>query len=188
MIIAMHRDEALKLLKGGPDGIKEWNRRRAAAENIPSLANANLKRAMLSGAHLQGADLSGADLRYADLTLTTLSDAQMASTSPAMFTKGIEPAVYKTVTQSVRSCRLGTDCYGYALLAAGLIDLVVEAHLKPYDIVALIPIVERAGGIVTDWNGGDARHGGRIVAAANPSLHSEALKIIADAAARTGSQ
>ncbi len=116
----------------------------------------------------------------------TLADAQMASTSPATFTTGAEPAVYEAITQSVRSCRLGTDCYGYALLAAGLIDLVVEAGLQPYDIVALIPIVERAGGIVTAWDGGDARHGGRIVAAANPALHSEALKIITDTTARTG--
>ena len=121
-------------------------------------------------------------------SVTTLGDAQMASTNPATFTTGVEPAVYEAITQSVRSCRLGTDCYGYALLAAGLIDLVVEAGLQPYDIVALIPIVEHAGGIVTDWNGGDARHGGRIVAAANPALHSEALKVIADTAARTRAQ
>lgn len=107
-----------------------------------------------------------------------LRDAQMATTNPTMFAEGYEAAVYKTISQRVRSCRFGTDCWGYALLAAGLIDVVVEAGLKPYDIVALIPIIENAGGIVTTWDGGTARHGGRIIAAANPTLHAEALELM----------
>ena len=112
-------------------------------------------------------------------TTVSLAEAQMASTHPDMFSTGVEASVYQAIAKSARSCRLGTDCFGYALLAAGLIDLVLEAGLKPYDIVALIPIIEQAGGVVTAWDGGEARHGGRIIAAANPALHTEALDLIA---------
>ncbi|MFY0615355.1 MAG: histidinol-phosphatase [Hyphomicrobiaceae bacterium] len=108
-----------------------------------------------------------------------LREAQMASTSPDIFAEGNETTVYTTISESVRSCRHGTDCWGYALLAAGLVDIVVEAGLKPYDIVALIPIIENAGGVITSWDGDTARHGGRILAAANPALHAEALDVIA---------
>jgi histidinol-phosphatase len=109
----------------------------------------------------------------------TLSNAQMACTHPDMFDAGFEANAYAAITANARSCRLGTDCFGYALLAAGLIDLVVEAKLQPYDVVALIPIVQNAGGVITTWDGGDAQHGGRIVAAANANLHAEVLDIIA---------
>ena len=71
--------------------------------------------------------------------------------------------------------RFGGDCYAYCLLALGCIDLVVEGQLKPYDILPLIPIVEGAGGVVSDWEGGAAHAGGRILAAANPELHAQAL-------------
>ena len=72
--------------------------------------------------------------------------------------------------------RYGGDCYGYCLLAAGFVDLVVEAGLKPYDIVALIPIIERAGGRITTWDGKPATQGGRIVAAGDPRLHEQAVQ------------
>lgn len=124
---------------------------------------------------------SGETRRLATRATVKLSEAQMASTHPEMFADGLEAAVYQAASQAARSCRLGTDCFGYALLAAGFIDLVVEAGLQPYDIVALIPIVEHAGGVVTAWDGGPARHGGRIIAAANATLHAEALDVIADA-------
>jgi fructose-1,6-bisphosphatase/inositol monophosphatase family enzyme len=64
------------------------------------------------------------------------------------------------------------------MLALGQIDLVVEAGLNPYDIIPLIPIVERSGGVVTTWEGGDARGGGRIIAAGDPRLHGAAVKIL----------
>ena len=108
----------------------------------------------------------------------TLSNAQMACTHPDMFDAGFEARAYAAITANAKSCRLGTDCFGYALLAAGLIDLVVEAKLQPYDVVALIPIINNAGGIITTWDGGSAQHGGRIVAAANAKLHAEVLDII----------
>ena len=65
--------------------------------------------------------------------------------------------------------RFGGDCYGYCLLAAGFVDLIVEAGLKPYDVVALIPIIEGAGGRITTWEGKPATDGGRIVAAGDPA-------------------
>ena len=75
--------------------------------------------------------------------------------------------------------RYGGDCYAYCLLAAGFIDIVVEAGLKTHDVVALIPIIERAGGRITDWDGGRAIDGGRIIAAGDARLHEEALQVLA---------
>jgi fructose-1,6-bisphosphatase/inositol monophosphatase family enzyme len=70
------------------------------------------------------------------------------------------------------------DCYAYALLAAGQIDLVIEADLNAYDIQAPIAVIQAAGGIVTDWTGGPAHLGGRVVAAASVELHAQALSIL----------
>ncbi len=74
--------------------------------------------------------------------------------------------------------RYGLDCYAYALLAAGQIDLVVEAGLAAYDIQAPIAVIEAAGGIVTDWNGNPVHEGGRAIAAAGPEQHAAALEIL----------
>ncbi len=77
-------------------------------------------------------------------------------------------------------CRLrwGLDCYGYCLLAAGHIDLVVESALKNVDIAPLIPIIENAGGVVTTWDGGPAEAGGNCVAAATAELHEAAMTLL----------
>jgi myo-inositol-1(or 4)-monophosphatase len=74
--------------------------------------------------------------------------------------------------------RYGGDCYAYLLLASGLIDLVIEAGLKIYDVAAIIPVIERAGGCVTTWDGEPATSAGRIVAAGDPRLHEQALKLL----------
>ena len=74
--------------------------------------------------------------------------------------------------------RYGLDCYGYALVALGQIDLVVEAGLKPFDIHAPIAVVRAAGGVVTDWAGGPAHKADRIVAAATAELHATALQAL----------
>jgi myo-inositol-1(or 4)-monophosphatase len=78
----------------------------------------------------------------------------------------------------VRLSRYGGDCYAYCMLASGHVDLVIESGLKPYDIVALVPIIEGAGGIITDWQGGSAANGGAIIAAGDRRLHEQALKIL----------
>ena len=106
-----------------------------------------------------------------------LDCAILASTAPELF-DAFELARFETLTHAVRLRRFGGDCYNYCLLAMGQIDLVVEAGLKPFDIMPLVPIVERAGGVVTTWEGGDPNKGGRIVAAGDPALHAAALKIL----------
>ncbi len=80
---------------------------------------------------------------------------------------------------SNRRLRYGGDCYAYCMLASGFVDVIVEANLKPYDIVALVPIITGAGGVVTNWEGGPAALGGRIVAVGDPGLHAEVLALLA---------
>src|SRR3546814_9579481 len=82
------------------------------------------------------------------------------------------------VERHVRLFRYGTDCYAYALLAAGHVDLVIENGLKPYDVGALIPLIEQAGGIITTWDGGRPEDGGNIVAAGSRFLHEQAMAIL----------
>ncbi|MGL4439267.1 MAG: inositol monophosphatase family protein, partial [Bosea sp. (in: a-proteobacteria)] len=77
-----------------------------------------------------------------------------------------------------RLARYGCDCYAYCMLAAGHVDLVIEAGLQPYDIVALIPIIEGAGGVITNWDGGSAAGGGRIIAAGDRRIHEAALALL----------
>lgn len=107
----------------------------------------------------------------------SLSDALMCSTAPDMFV-GDEARAFAALSERVRLTRFGTDCYAYSLLAMGQIDLVVESSLKPYDVQALMPLVQAAGGIVTNWQGGDAQHGGQVIAAATPALHDAALSVL----------
>ena len=110
-----------------------------------------------------------------------LGDATLMTTSPQMFAEGEERDAYGRVEREARLTRYGGDCYAYCMLASGFVDLVVEANLKPYDIVALIPIIEGAGGIVTSWDGGDAAKGGRIVAAGDRRVHEAAMERLAGA-------
>ena len=79
-------------------------------------------------------------------------------------------AAYEMIRRSTRCTRLGLDAYGYALTAAGRIDLVIEAGLARYDIQSHIPIIKGAGGAVTTWHGGNAKDGGAIVCAGDPRL------------------
>lgn len=109
-----------------------------------------------------------------------LSSAIMMTTSPAIFTDE-EAGAYKDVENACKLTRYGTDCYAYCLVALGQVDLVVESGLNPYDIAALIPIIENAGGVVTSWNGGSAAMGGRILAAANSDIHQQAVEILSTA-------
>ncbi|HLJ71035.1 MAG TPA: histidinol-phosphatase [Roseiarcus sp.] len=108
----------------------------------------------------------------------SLAEATLMTTAPQMF-HGAEAPAFQRVEERARLCRYGADCYGYCALAAGFVDIVVEAGLKPHDIVALVPIVEGAGGVVTTWDGGDPSGGGRIVAAGDTRVHQEALQLLA---------
>lgn len=115
--------------------------------------------------------------RLAARNCLQLKDAVLASTHPDLF--GIEEtAAFSTLSQACLLTRWGGDCYNYAMLAAGFIDLVVEDQLNAYDIVPLIPVLQGAGCVITDWDGKRAFGGGKILAAANPTLHAEALAVI----------
>ena len=110
----------------------------------------------------------------------SLKDAVLSSTHPDLFSTGLEKALLEAVKSKVRMTRYGGDCYAYCMLAAGFIDIVLEPGLKTYDIAALIPIIERAGGKVSTWDGGPAVHGGDILACGDPGLHQRILKLIAE--------
>ena len=116
---------------------------------------------------------------------TDLGRAILFTTFPEIGTPA-ERARFEAVSKQARLTRYGMDCYAYALLAAGQIDLVIEAGLNAYDIQAPIAVIEAAGGIVTDWEGGPAHEGGRALAAANPGLHAAALRVLADSDPQTG--
>ena len=107
-----------------------------------------------------------------------LSEAIVLSTFPEVGTAE-ERAGFDAVKARARLTRYGLDCYGYALVAAGQVDLVIEAGLAPYDVAAPIAVITAAGGVVTDWRGRPAHGGGRILAAANAAVHAEALAILA---------
>ena len=107
----------------------------------------------------------------------SLKDAVMFTTSPLLMNEA-DRGRFKLVEDKVKLSRYGGDCYAYCMLAAGQIDLIVETELKTHDIVALIPIINGAGGIVTTWEGGPPQAGGRIVVAGDRRVHAAALEIL----------
>jgi inositol-phosphate phosphatase/L-galactose 1-phosphate phosphatase/histidinol-phosphatase len=110
-----------------------------------------------------------------------LGDAVLYATSPLMFRPGAERAAFERLQVAVRYPLFGGDCYSYGLLAMGFVDLVVEAGLDRHDFMALVPVVEGAGGVMTDWHGRplSAASDGRIVAAGDPRIHHAALELLA---------
>jgi fructose-1,6-bisphosphatase/inositol monophosphatase family enzyme len=106
-----------------------------------------------------------------------LAEATLFTTTPALFAGALR-ARYDRLEKAVRLARYGTDCYGFAMVAAGHADLAVDAGLQSYDIVGLIPVIEGAGGVVTTWEGGPAENGGDIIAASTPEIHAQALAVI----------
>ena len=109
----------------------------------------------------------------------SLAQATLFTTFPEVGTDA-ERRAFERVRDRVRLTRYGMDCYAYALLAAGQVDLVIEAGLNSYDISAPIAVIEAAGGIVTDWQGGPVHQGGQVLAASSAALHGEALKLLQD--------
>jgi histidinol phosphatase-like enzyme (inositol monophosphatase family) len=106
-----------------------------------------------------------------------LGQALLTATSPDMF-DGEDEISFNRLAQAVRMRRFGGDCYAYGMLALGHIDIVAEANLKPFDIVPMIPIVEKAGGVVSGWDGGMPLAGGRCVACGDPALLSATLALL----------
>ncbi|MGD8325003.1 MAG: inositol monophosphatase family protein [Gammaproteobacteria bacterium] len=115
--------------------------------------------------------------RLAARACTALADAALASTHPDLFDEN-SAAAFDHLARRCLLNRWGGDCYNYAMLAAGYVDLVVEDQLKPFDIVPLIPILQGSGCVVTDWTGAPALGGGKVLAAATPELHAAALQVL----------
>lgn len=106
-----------------------------------------------------------------------LSEAVVFTTFPEVGTAA-EGAAFAAVAQQAKLTRYGMDCYAYALVASGQVDLVIEAGLQAYDIQGPLALIQAAGGVVTDWDGGPAHEGGRVIAAANPQIHAETLAVL----------
>lgn len=110
--------------------------------------------------------------------LADLSAARVFTTTPKLFNTPALAAKWQAVESATRLQRFGMDCYGYALLAAGHADLVIEPHLNTYDIAALVPIIREAGGAIACWDGSEPTGGGNVVAAASQALLDKTLDLI----------
>jgi len=122
--------------------------------------------------------LNGAPIRCRPCA--ALAAATVFATTPDMF-KGGDAASFGRVAAAAKLVRYGADCYAYGLVAHGFIDLVVEASLKPYDFSAMLPIVEGAGGIASDWRGAplSLASDGRVLIAGDRRAHQQALRLLA---------
>ena len=107
-----------------------------------------------------------------------LADAHVMCTSPDIFDPDQRRA-FDAVAAGARLLRYGGDCYAYCMLASGHVDAVIEAGLQPWDVQALVPIIEGAGGIVTAWDGGDVQHGGTVLACGDARLHAQLVAALA---------
>jgi histidinol phosphatase-like enzyme (inositol monophosphatase family) len=116
------------------------------------------------------------------LGVDRINDAIISTTDPGLF-NGVEADAFSRIASLAKVRRYGLDAYGYAALAVGGVDLVIESGLKPWDVAALAPVVTGAGGVITNWRGGPCHEGGQVVAASSQSLHAAALDILQPAAA-----
>lgn len=126
-----------------------------------------------------GAVLNGKPIRTRGCA--GLTAAALYCTDRAMFTDPRQRDAFDRIAAQSAYTRYGADCYAYCMLAYGLIDLVIEGSLKPYDIQALIPIVRGAGGVISDWAGGPPEPGGLVIAAGDPELHQRVLESLTQA-------
>lgn len=108
-----------------------------------------------------------------------LAQSTFTTTAPELYRSDAEKGVLKRLTAATRLTRYGGDAYFFCVLAAGQTDLAIDAHMEPYDIAPLIPIIEGAGGIVTTWERQPAAKGGNVIAASSAALYEEALALIA---------
>ena len=110
-----------------------------------------------------------------------LKDAILCSTDPSAYFSPDQQAAFHRVSKSARMTRYGGDCYLFAALALGFVDLIIEANFQRWDIAALIPLVEGAGGSITAWDGGSAISGKTILASGDHRLHQAALALLESA-------
>lgn len=108
-----------------------------------------------------------------------LSEAILCTTHPWAHFDDAERACFQKVEHAARMSRYGGDCYSYALLAMGFVDIVMEARLAHWDISAIVPVVEGAGGVVTDWGGKPVHEGGDVLACGDKRVHAAIMELIA---------
>jgi len=127
------------------------------------------------GAVGQATLFNGAPCRTSEVT--DLNNATLHTTSAELF-EGRQDQRFRSLAKQVRRRRYGGDCYQYGLMTLGGIDVVIEDSMKPHDYMALVPVVESAGGIVSDWSGAPLTlaSNGEVLAAANPAVHEAAVK------------
>lgn len=127
----------------------------------------------------RGTTLNGEQVSVAEDSAQNVANATVQATHPDMFT-GLDAIAFRHLKRSARAVGYGSDCYAFALLATGCGDLVVEADLKAWDYAALVPVVQGAGGVMTDWYGRPLtlNSDGRVIAAANENVYMEALELL----------
>ena len=108
----------------------------------------------------------------------SIKDAILCATDPSAYFSPEQQAAFARVKAQARMTRYGGDCYLFAAMALGFVDLIIEAGFNRWDVAALIPLVEGAGGIITDWHGGDCRDGKTILACGDKRVHEEAIKLL----------
>ncbi|WP_270937736.1 histidinol-phosphatase [Falsiroseomonas oryzae] len=111
----------------------------------------------------------------------SLAEAELSCTSPDMFDAATAPR-FAAVKDAARRTTWGGDCIAYGLVALGLVDVVVDATMKPWDWAALVPVVEGAGGRCTDWAGRPLRldSDGTVLAVGDPALLPMVSGLLAD--------
>ncbi|MEE2688964.1 MAG: inositol monophosphatase family protein [Pseudomonadota bacterium] len=132
------------------------------------------------GASGQGATLNGKPICTADAR--ELDEITLHATTPEMFQPNIHLKRFQKLAAKAKYLRYGTDCYAYGLLASGYLHLVVEADLKVQDYLPVVEVVRQAGGTITDWLGQPLglNSDGTVLAAANETLHRQALEALVD--------
>jgi histidinol phosphatase-like enzyme (inositol monophosphatase family) len=143
-----------------------------------SIIDQAISKERFSGIANHGAWLNNAKLQTS--LQTEVANVRLNATTPLMFTTAYERDAFERVRSKVRLTAFGGDAYAFALLAAGHIDVIMEAELQYYDIAALIPVIEGAGGVISDWQGKalDREFNGQVLASANAELHNKILQII----------
>ena len=122
----------------------------------------------------------GEDLRLQVRHCPDLSEAILCATSPNAYFSAEERAAFTRIEGAVKMTRFGGDCYLFAALALGFVDLIVESTFHRWDVAALIPVVEGAGGIITNWQGGSCEEGGQVLAAGDRRIHQQAMALLHD--------
>jgi myo-inositol-1(or 4)-monophosphatase len=117
----------------------------------------------------------GAKARLQTRRCESLADAILCATHPDAYFSDGEQAAFRRVEREVRMTRWGGDCYIFAAMALGFVDLIIESTFNRWDVAALIPIVEGAGGVITNWQGGDCSAGGQILAAGDAQIHAATM-------------